>query len=727
MPNNNTQFSISEYLHPKYWPTWLGLGFIWLIAQLPYPAINSLGKAFGLLSYALMPARRRIVRTNLRLAFPDYDRPTIRRLVRENFHSTAMAIFESGLAWWGSEQRLAKMYRVEGLENLAAAQAKGKGVLLLGGHYTTLEISGKFLAKHIDNLRPTYKRAHNPLFEAIMVHSRNRMLDGLIRSRDMRDILRNLKNGKVVWYAPDQDFGERASVFAPFMGVQTATLTLTARIAKSSGAPLVPFYSERLPGNQGYRIRIGPAIEEFPTGDDVHDATLVNQAIEEQVRRTPAQYLWAHRRFRTRPDWEPKFYKVRRRKTLKQYSSLLFLLSVPIAIYTICIALRNRDTRYLLERFALGSKNIDADIHLHAASIGEINAALPLIYLLQKNYPQLTILVTVNTPSGRRIAEKKLGLSVKYSYLPLDFHWAVDRFMRQVAPDCLLIMETELWPNLYEYCFQYGIRNIIVNGRLSKRTTGAPHFIRSVIRHVLQYTYAILARTDTDKQHFDEIRNLGRTHLVGNIKYAQTSTHQVSPINLGYPYVLAASTRNDEEKLLVENWLKLDSPRPLIVIAPRHIQRLNTILNDLKPFALDIAVRSRNDPVSADTQVYIADTFGELDNLIAGAEFVLMGGGFKPHGGQNILEAARAGKAVIFGQHMDNFQAEARDLVAAGGAIQVENESALVEAIKTLLDDREQRDRMGTQARALIEANQDMAERYLGELQKLCPELSTKY
>lgn len=723
MPDSATPFPVRDYLHPKYWPTWLGLGFMWGVAQLPYAAINTLGKGVGLLSYALMPSRRRIVRTNLRLAFPDYDRPTIRRLVRENFHSTAMAIFESGLAWWGSEQRLAKMYRVEGLDNLAAAQARGKGVLLLGGHYTTLEISGKFLAYHIDNLRPTYKRAHNPLFEAVMVHSRNRMLDGLIRSRDMRDILRNLKNGKVVWYAPDQDFGERASVFAPFMGIQTATLTLTARIAKSSGAPLVPFYSERLPGNQGYLIRVGPAIDEFPTGDDVRDATLVNQAIEDQVRRTPAQYLWAHRRFRTRPDWEPQLYKVRRRKAMKQYSRLLFVLSPLIGLYTLWTAFRNRDKRYLLERFAFDSGDVRADIHLHAASIGELNAALPLIRLLQEHYPQQQILLTTNTPSSRKIAVKQLGDSVKHHYLPIDWQWATRRFMSKVRPQCLLIMETELWPNLYEHCFQHGIRNIIVNGRLSKRTTEAPRFVRNTMVHVLQYTYAILARTEADKEHFEEIWNLARTRLVGNIKYAQNNARQVAPIELGRPYVLAASTRNDEEKLIIENWLKLDAPRPLIVIAPRHIQRLNNILDDLKPFALDIAVRSRNDPVNADTQVYIADTFGELDNLIAGAEFVLMGGGFKPHGGQNILEAARAGKAVIFGQHMDNFQAEARDLVAAGGAIQVENEAALVEAIQTLLDDREQRERMGTQARALIEANQDMAERYLNELQALCPVL----
>ncbi|TDX99567.1 lipid A biosynthesis lauroyl/palmitoleoyl acyltransferase [Thiohalophilus thiocyanatoxydans] len=723
MSDSTSPFPVRDYLHPRFWPTWVGLGMLWLTAKLPYPAINALGKTLGLLGYALMPARRRIVRTNLRLAFPEFDKQTLRRTIRENFHSTAMAIFESGLAWWGSERRLKSLYRVEGLEHLLEAEAQGKGVLLLGGHYTTLEISGKFLACHVEGLRPTYKRAHNPLFEAVMVHNRNRMLDGLIRSRDMRDILRNLKQKKIVWYAPDQDFGNRASVFAPFMGVPAATLTLTARIAKASGAPLVPFYSERLPGNQGYRIRIGPVISAFPTGDDVQDATLINQAIEEQVRRTPAQYLWAHRRYRTRPDWEPKLYKVRRRKALKRYSRLLFLLALPITLYTLWTALRNRDRRYLIERFGLGNADIRADIQLHAASIGEFNAALPLIRLLQHNHPALQILITMNTPSSRRVAEKQLGDSVKYHYLPVDWQWSINRYMQRVRPQCLLIMETELWPNLYEYCFQHGIKNIIINGRLSRRTTESSKFVQQILRHTLEYTYKVLTRSEEDQQHYLALSGPRKIKLMGNIKYASITLPRDSMIELTRPYVLAASTRNDEEKLIVESWLKLATPRPLLVIAPRHIHRLNNILDSLKPRSLNIAVRSRQEPITAETDIYIADTFGELAGFIAGAEFVLMGGGFKPHGGQNILEVARAGKAVIFGQYMDNFRAEAKDLLAAGGAIQVDNEADLVEAIKTLLEDRQQRERMGAHARAFIEANHDIAERYLDELQKLCPVL----
>ncbi|MGD8547683.1 MAG: hypothetical protein PVJ10_06925, partial [Thiohalophilus sp.] len=183
MPRNDNPFPYRDFLHPKYWPTWLGIGLWWLIIQLPYPVLVVLGTGIGWIGFALMPGRRRITRTNLRLCFPDLDDKQIRRLMRRNFISSTLALLESGLAWWASDRRMMKLYRIEGLEHLAKAEAQGKGVLLLGGHYTTLEISGRFLAYHMDNLRPTYKRAHNKLFEAVMVYSRRNMTGGLIPSR----------------------------------------------------------------------------------------------------------------------------------------------------------------------------------------------------------------------------------------------------------------------------------------------------------------------------------------------------------------------------------------------------------------------------------------------------------------------------------------------------------------------------------------------------------------
>ncbi|MGD8576836.1 MAG: LpxL/LpxP family Kdo(2)-lipid IV(A) lauroyl/palmitoleoyl acyltransferase [Thiohalophilus sp.] len=720
MPRNDNPFPYRDFLHPKYWPTWLGIGLWWLIIQLPYPVLVVLGTGIGWIGFALMPGRRRITRTNLRLCFPDLDDKQIRRLMRRNFISSTLALLESGLAWWASDRRMMKLYRIEGLEHLAKAEAQGKGVLLLGGHYTTLEISGRFLAYHMDNLRPTYKRAHNKLFEAVMVYSRRNMTGGLIPSRDMRAILRNLKDKRAVWYAPDQDFGMTSAVFAPFMGVQTATLTLTARIAKSSGAPMLPFYSERLPGTKGYLVRFGPIVEDFPTNDDVHDATVVNQVIEKQVQRTPEQYLWGHRRFKTRPWGEPQLYKPRRGKELRRYSLALLLLALPAVLYTAWTAIRNRDKRYLLERLGLGQGDIRADIYLHAASIGEINAALPLLRLIHEYYPERKVLVSVNTPSGRQTAEKQLGDAVRYSYLPIDWQWAVARHMRRIKPRCVLIMETELWPNLYEYCYHHGIPSVVINGRLSGRSLRAPKLVRRWQGRTIEYAYAILARSTKDAREFQ--KQGGQQIIeIGNIKYAASTTAKTPAMDLGRPYILAASTRDGEERLLVEAWLKLQSPRPLLVIVPRHIRRRDAILDDLKQFNLQIAVRSHSQPVNEQTDVYLADTFGELGTFIAGAEFVLMGGSFKPFGGQNLLEAARVGKAVIVGPHMENFQAETTDLLAADGAIQASEPQALLPTIRELLDSPQRVAQLGENGRKLIENNRDMAERYLHELERLCP------
>lgn len=301
--------SLRPFLAPRHWPMWLGLGLLRLCALLPYPALLLLGGGLGRLMYRLIPSRRHIARTNLRLCFPELDEAVREDLVRATFGAAAISVFENALSWWGSERRLRRLYRIEGLENYAAARAQGKGVILLGGHYTTLEISGRFLAFHIDGLQPIYKRAHNPLYETVMVRQRRRLFDDLLQSTDMRAIVRNVKAGKTVWYAPDQDFGRERSVFAPFFGVPTATLTTTARLARLTGAPVLPYVSERLPGAQGYRIALLPTLEDFPGGDDLADATRVNAVLEQQVRAMPEQYLWIHRRFKTRPEGEPDLYR----------------------------------------------------------------------------------------------------------------------------------------------------------------------------------------------------------------------------------------------------------------------------------------------------------------------------------------------------------------------------------------------------------------------------------
>ncbi len=307
-PGEAERLPVARFLHPRHWPTWLGLGLLRAAGALPYRLQLGLARIAGALFYRLAGRRRHIAETNIALCFPELDGARRAQLVRENFQNAAMALLETGVSWWADDERLRPLYRVEGLENLEAARRLGKGVILLGGHYTTLEISGRLAAFHIPDVCPVYKRAHNPLFEAVMSRARRRNYHRLLPHKEMRTLIRALRRNEVVWYAPDQDFGMHASVFAPFMGVPTATLTMTARLARASGAPVLPFYSERLPGGAGYLIRFGAALEGFPSGNDEADAARVNAAIEAQVRRTPAQYLWLHRRFKTRPPGEKPVY-----------------------------------------------------------------------------------------------------------------------------------------------------------------------------------------------------------------------------------------------------------------------------------------------------------------------------------------------------------------------------------------------------------------------------------
>ncbi len=300
-------FIPSRFVAPRHWPTWLGLGLMRLVSLLPWSLQIRLGSALGSLLYHLIRSRRRVADINLRHCFPEMTASEREQLVRDTFRASAISIFEGGMSWWGSDRRLKPLYQIEGLEHLQAARAQGRGVILLGGHYTTLEISGRFLAYHVEGLQPIYKPARNPLFEAVLAHSRKRLFDDLLNSTDMRTILRNLKKGKVVWYAPDQDFGRERSVFAPFFGVPTATLNTTARMARLSKAPIVPYTSERLADGR-FVIRLQAALENFPSGDDLEDASRTNRILEEQIRRVPAQYLWVHKRFKTRPKGEPGFY-----------------------------------------------------------------------------------------------------------------------------------------------------------------------------------------------------------------------------------------------------------------------------------------------------------------------------------------------------------------------------------------------------------------------------------
>jgi KDO2-lipid IV(A) lauroyltransferase len=295
------------WLGPRYWGTWLSLALLRLLVLLPFPAQLALGQALGIALGHLLGRRRRIAETNLTLCFPELSREARARLLWRSFESLGLALIEVGMAWWGSDARLRRLVEIEGLEHLRAALTGGRGAILLSAHFTTLEIGGRLL-RLFQPFRPIYRPTKNPLWDWVMLRRRQQHVERAIDRRDVRGMFRALRANEPVWYAPDQDYGREHSVFVPFFGVLAATITATSRLAALSGAPVVPFFQYRKPDGSGYRLVIEPPLEGFPGPDPAADAERINRLIEARVREHPEQYLWSHRRFKTRPPGEAPPY-----------------------------------------------------------------------------------------------------------------------------------------------------------------------------------------------------------------------------------------------------------------------------------------------------------------------------------------------------------------------------------------------------------------------------------
>ena len=303
----------AAFFHPRFWLLWLGLGVLWLVVQLPYKVQLFIGRVLGSLMYRVAGDRRRIAARNLELCFPEKTTAERERLLKENFASTGIAFFEMAMSWWWSKPRLAKLAHVEGLEHLEYAQREGKGVILMAFHFTTLEIGAALLGqKHtIDGM---YREHNNPLFDFIQRRGRERHnADSLAVERDdVRGMLKLLRSGRAIWYAPDQDYGAKQSIFVPLFGIPAATVTATSKFAKLGKALVVPFTQQRLADGSGYKLVIHAPLSDFPGESDETDCLRINQWVERAIRECPEQYLWAHRRFKTRPPGEPKLYDKRR-------------------------------------------------------------------------------------------------------------------------------------------------------------------------------------------------------------------------------------------------------------------------------------------------------------------------------------------------------------------------------------------------------------------------------
>jgi Kdo2-lipid IVA lauroyltransferase/acyltransferase len=295
-------------LAPRHWPAWAGVAVIWLIARLPFRVLMRLGRLAGRLALHLNRERRRVAATNIALCFPELDADQQRALVRANLCDVGMMLTEFALGWMGSDRALARVpVTVEGLEHLERARAEGRGVLLVGGHFSHLELCARLVSSRI-RIAGMYRRMDSDVFEFAVLRSRLHYADAMFEKDDIRGTVKYLKAGGTLWYAPDQDMRSKDNVFVPFFGVQAATITATHGLARLSNAMVIPFYHRRLPGDRGYAMRLGAPLDDFPSKDPAADTARVNAQIEQMVREAPEQYLWVHKRFKTRPPGEPKIY-----------------------------------------------------------------------------------------------------------------------------------------------------------------------------------------------------------------------------------------------------------------------------------------------------------------------------------------------------------------------------------------------------------------------------------
>ncbi|HEX7326211.1 MAG TPA: LpxL/LpxP family Kdo(2)-lipid IV(A) lauroyl/palmitoleoyl acyltransferase [Rhodanobacteraceae bacterium] len=296
-----------KLLAPRYWLTWLGIGLVRVLVLLPARWVVACGSAFGTLVAPLSRARRHVIARNLELCFPQLDAAQRETLRREATREMGRMLGEFALGWFASDAQLAKLdVTFDGLEHLAAARAAGRGVLLVGGHFSHLELCARLVSNRI-RIAGMYRRMDSAVFEYMVLRVRAAHAAIMFTKDQLRATVKYLKRGGSVWYAPDQDMRGKDSVFAPFFGIPASTITATHHLARLSGAVVIPFFHRRT-ADGGYALRLEAPLENFPSDDVVADTTRVNAAIERMVREAPAQYLWAHKRFKTRPPGLPPVY-----------------------------------------------------------------------------------------------------------------------------------------------------------------------------------------------------------------------------------------------------------------------------------------------------------------------------------------------------------------------------------------------------------------------------------
>ena len=375
---------------------------------------------------------------------------------------------------------------------------------------------------------------------------------------------------------------------------------------------------------------------------------------------------------------------------------LAFILLSPMILLHLCWkSLQVKSLRYFKQRLGFGIRATSLNpIWFHCASVGEANTALPLIHDLHNRKPELQFVITTNTGTSASVIRKQNKAYIQHLYLPLDWVNTTKRFIKKINPAALFIIETELWPNLIDQTDKANVSSYIINARLSAKTTDINKWMASIYNHTLKKIDYIYARTESDQISFLQLgADENKISVTGNLKYAFCSEKIPKQDLTKRQYVLAASTHEDEELQIAKCWLNLGR-KELLVLAPRHPERKQAIIDQLSGLTDCVVARTDNSEITENTKIFILDTIGELVSWFVSAQVVIIGGSFVDRGGHNVIEPAQLGKAILFGQHMENFQFESQLLLENKAAIQVNSIKELSTTLSMALDNEETRSQL---------------------------------
>ena len=406
------------------------------------------------------------------------------------------------------------------------------------------------------------------------------------------------------------------------------------------------------------------------------------------------------------------------------YNLAIYIISPYLILKIILEAIKRKSGLvFIKQRLGLSfSKKSKKVIWLHASSVGETKIALDLYRKLFKFLPNDHFIITTNTSPSAGIISKDKNLT--HLYLPIDWFFTTKRFINAIDPKICILIETEIWPNLIKICKGKTIPIVIANARLSKKTTERPMFIRKIYKKVLLSISSILCKSDRDKNKYIKLGYDNKNiKVLGNLKYSEFDKERISKENIiGKKYVLAMSTHPDEERQIITEWMKINDKKLLLVIIPRHPERLGDILSDIPLDMLNIAIRSKQEPIRKSTQIYIADTYGEVSNFLEYCEFVFVGGSLVDHGGQSFIEAASYGKTIIVGPYMYNFIDETEEFLKNNAMIMVKSSPTLKHVFERLIKSKQRRELFGINAKKILGAKKNIIDNYCKEIQSLINE-----